>query len=152
VCSSVCGQLGKQAQLQVTVTLSIATIMPACRSPIGCICAVWTDDAARREKALFRPRSGQDQAADCAGADPRGSEAAFAPGVVLMDASYGNNSKLPPGPHGWGSATSQPSYDRQSTPGARGDPKPPRVSVEALALSLPKARLAHRHVAGRHQR
>jgi len=27
----------------------------------------------------------------------------------------------------------------------------PRVSVEALALSLPKRGLAHRHVAGRHK-
>ncbi len=31
------GQLGKQANCQVAVTLSIAKVMPACRSPIDCI-------------------------------------------------------------------------------------------------------------------
>jgi hypothetical protein len=36
----------------------------------------------------------QDQAADCAGADPRGSAGGRCPGVVLMDASYGCNSAL----------------------------------------------------------
>src|SRR6202166_2046128 len=30
-----CGQLGKQANCQVAVTLSIANLMPACRSPIS---------------------------------------------------------------------------------------------------------------------
>src|SRR5271170_4592591 len=69
--------------------------MPACRSPIGCICQVWADDAARREKAhvpeaiIFKTKPqialAQIRAALAAG---------VAPGVVLMDASYGTNSAL----------------------------------------------------------
>jgi len=91
-----CGQLGKQANCQVTVTLSIANHHASL--PIAYrlyLPRVWTDDAARREKAhvpaairfktkrrLRWSRSAQ------------ASEGGVAPGVVLMDASYGNNSKL----------------------------------------------------------
>jgi len=123
------------------------TIMPACRSPYRLYLPAGVD---RRLRPRSRKRRHvpaairfQDQAADCAGADPRGSEGrAVAPGVVLMDASYGNNSKLAPGTlTGLGlSYVAAIIPTVQSTPGWReDDPKAaPRVSVEALALSLPK--------------
>ena len=47
-----CGQLGKQDNCQVAVTCRSPTIMPACRSPIGCICRrIGPTDPARRRKA-----------------------------------------------------------------------------------------------------
>jgi len=70
-----CGQLGKQANCQVTVTLSIANHHASL--PIAYrlyLPRVWTDDAARREKAhvpaaiRFKTKP-----QICAGADPRGS-------------------------------------------------------------------------------
>src|SRR5258707_681340 len=65
--------------------------------------------------------------------------AGVAPGVVLMDASYGNNGIMRRALTGLGlsyvaaiMATTKVRHVRKD------DPKPPRVSVEALALSLPK--------------
>jgi SRSO17 transposase len=91
-----CGQLGKQANCQVAVTLSIAnhhaSLAIAYRLYLP---KVWADDAARREKAhvpeaiIFKTKPqialAQIRAALAAG---------VAPGVVLMDASYGTNSAL----------------------------------------------------------
>jgi SRSO17 transposase len=91
-----CGQLGKQANCQVAVTLSIANHHASL--PIAYrlyLPKVWADDAARREKAhvpeaiIFKTKPqialAQIRAALAAG---------VAPGVVLMDASYGTNSAL----------------------------------------------------------
>ncbi|MCA1458786.1 transposase [Bradyrhizobium sp. BRP22] len=46
-----CGQLGKQDNCQVAVTRSLATIMRACRRPIGSIYQGVGDGRARRRKA-----------------------------------------------------------------------------------------------------
>jgi SRSO17 transposase len=136
-----CGQLGKQANCQVAVTLSIANHHASL--PIAYrlyLPREWADDKARRKKAHVpasirfktKPQIALEQirAALLAGVPP---------GVVLMDSSYGNNSKLRQDLTGLGL-----SYVAaiQSTTKVRlvreGDPKPRRVSVEELALSLPK--------------
>jgi len=91
-----CGQLGKQANCQVAVTLSIANHHASL--PIAYrlyLPRSWSDDAARRKKARVpasirfktKPQIALEQvrAALLAG---------VAPGVVLMDASYGANSML----------------------------------------------------------
>jgi SRSO17 transposase len=136
-----CGQLGKQANCQVTVTLSIANHHASL--PIAYrlyLPREWADDAARRKKAHVpaairfktKPQIALEQirAALLAG---------IAPGVVLMDAGYGNNSILRQAITGLGlfyvAAIQSTTKVR---PVREDDPKPPRVSVEALALSLPK--------------
>ena len=91
-----CGELGKQANCQVAVTLSIANHHASL--PIAhqlYLPKVWAEDAARREKAhvpeaiRFRTKPQialtQIRAALAAG---------VAPGVVLMDASYGTYTAL----------------------------------------------------------
>src|SRR5207253_7282463 len=88
-----CGQLGKQANCQVVVTLSIANHHASL--PIAYrlyLPEEWADDAARRKKAHVpreitfktKPQIALDQirAALAAG---------VAPGVVLMDGSYGSH-------------------------------------------------------------
>ena len=136
-----CGQLGKQANCQVTVTLSIANHHASL--PIAYrlyLPRVWADDKARRKKAHVpasvrfktKPQIALDQirAALLAG---------IAPGVVLMDASYGNNSILRQAITGLGLAyVAAIMSTTKVRPVREGDAKPPRVSVEALALSLPK--------------
>ena len=91
-----CGQLGKQANCQVVVTLSIANHHASL--PIAYrlyLPEAWVGDAARRKKARIpeeisfqtKPEIALDQVrAACA--------AGVARGVVLMDASYGSNSAL----------------------------------------------------------
>jgi SRSO17 transposase len=136
-----CGQLGKQANCQVAVTLSIANHDASL--PIAYrlyLPRAWSDDAARRKEARVpaeitfktKPQIALEQirAALLAG---------VAPGVVLMDASYGNNGIMRRALTGLGLsyvaailATTKVRHVRKD------DPKPPRVSVEALALSLPK--------------
>ena len=136
-----CGQLGKQANCQVAVTLSIANHHASL--PIAYrlyLPRAWSDDAARRKEARVpaeitfktKPQIALEQirAALLAG---------VAPGVVLMDASYGNNGIMRRALTGLGlsyvaaiMATTKVRHVRKD------DPKPPRVSVEALALSLPK--------------
>jgi SRSO17 transposase len=136
-----CGQLGKQANCQVAVTLSIANHHASL--PIAYrlyLPRAWSDGAARRKEAHVpaeitfktKPQIALEQirAALLAG---------VAPGVVLMDASYGNNGILRRALTGLGIsyvaaiiATTKVRHVR------KGDPKPPRVSVEALALSLPR--------------
>ena len=91
-----CGQLGKQANCQVAVTLSIANHHASL--PIAYrlyLPQEWVEDAARRKKARIpeaitfktKPQIALEQirAAVAAG---------VARGVVLMDASYGSNSDL----------------------------------------------------------
>ena len=91
-----CGQLGKQANCQVVVTLSIANHHASL--PIAYrlyLPQEWAKDAARRKKSHVpkaikfktKPQIALDQiGAACAAGVPRG--------VVLMDASYGSNSAL----------------------------------------------------------
>ena len=91
-----CGYLGKQAKCQVAVTLSIANDHASL--PIAYQLYLpqdWAEDAARRRQAhvpaairfMTKPQIAlaQIRAAMVAG---------VAPGVVLMDASYGNNAAL----------------------------------------------------------
>jgi SRSO17 transposase len=91
-----CGQLGKQANCQVAVTLSIANDHASL--PIAYrlyLPKEWAEDAERRKKARVpeeiefktKPQIALDQLrAACATGVPRG--------VVLKDSSYGSNSAL----------------------------------------------------------
>jgi SRSO17 transposase len=135
-----CGQLGKQANCQVAVTLSIANHHASL--PIAYqlyLPREWADDAARRKKAHVPPAIRFKTKPQIALEQIRAALlAGIARGVVLMDAGYGNNSILRQAITGL-----DLSYvvAIQSTTKVRpvcDDPKPPRVSVEALALSLPK--------------
>ena len=136
-----CGQLGKQANCQVAVTLSIANHHASL--PIAYrlyLPREWINDAPRRAKAHVpraitfktKPQIALEQirAALLAG---------IAPGVVLMDASYGTNSVLRQAITGLGLCYVAAIVSTVKVRPVRKDnPKPPRVSVEALALSLPK--------------
>src|SRR5712671_3375903 len=136
-----CGQLGKQANCQVVVTLSIANHHASL--PIAYrlyLPQAWAQDAARREKAHVpkaikfktKPQIALEQIRQaCAAGVPRG--------VVLIDASYGSNSALRAGVSALGL-----SYVAAivSTVKVRAvsdrDALEPRMSVKELALSLPK--------------
>ncbi len=136
-----CGQLGKQANCQVAVTLSIANHHASL--PIAYrlyLPREWIDDAPRREKAHVpaaitfktKPQIALEQIRAAL-------QAGVAPGVVLMDAGYGTNSVLRQAITGLGLsyvAAIVPTV--KVRPVRKDDPQPPRVSVEALALSLPK--------------
>ena len=140
-----CGQLGKQANCQVVVTLSIANHHASL--PIAYRLYLpqdWAEDAARREKAHVpeevefqaKPEIALDQVrAACAAGVPRG--------VVLMEASYGSNSALR---HGVSAlalsyvAGIVPTLNVQAvTEGGEPDkPLGPRMSAKAMALGLPR--------------
>jgi SRSO17 transposase len=136
-----CGQLGKQANCQVVVTLSIANHYASL--PIAYRLYLpqdWTKDAARRKKAHVpaaikfktKPQIAleQIQAAHAAGV-PRG--------VVLLDASYGSNKALRDGITALGlayAAAIVPSV--KVRPVRANEEQEPRVSVKDLARSLPQ--------------
>ena len=136
-----CGQLGKQANCQVAVTLSIANHHGSL--PIAYqlyLPRAWTDDRSRRAKVHVpssvrfktKPQIALEQirAALLAG---------VAPGAVLMDASYGTNSALRRAITGLGLSYVAAIISTVKVRPVREDhPKPKRVSVEALARSLPK--------------
>jgi SRSO17 transposase len=134
-----CGQLGKQANCQVAVTLSIAN--PHASLPIAYrvyLPQEWAQDAARRKKAHIpegitfktKPQIALDQirAALAAG---------VAQGALLMDGSYGSNIALRTEVSALGL-----SYVAAIVPTVKvrkaADRDAPRVSVKELALSLPK--------------
>jgi len=136
-----CGQLGKQANCQVAVTLSIANHHGSL--PIAYrlyLPRAWTDDRARRAKAHVpssirfktKPQLALEQICAAVTAKvPRGA--------VLMDASYGTNSGLRRAITGLGlSYVAAIISIVKVRPVREGHPKPKRVSVEALARSLPK--------------
>jgi SRSO17 transposase len=135
-----CGQLGKQANCQVAVTLSIANHHASL--PIAhrlYLPRAWTDDAARREEARVpagirfktKPQIALEQIRAAL-------LASVAPGVVLMDAGYGTNSMLRQALTGLGlTYVAAITSAVKVRPIRKGDLEPPRVSVEALALSLP---------------
>jgi SRSO17 transposase len=91
-----CGQLGKQANCQVTVSLSIAN--HSCSLPVAYRLYLpqdWTKDSARRKKAgvpkdvkfKTKPEIALEQISwACEAGLPRG--------IALMDAAYGNDSRL----------------------------------------------------------
>lgn len=91
-----CGQLGKQDNCQVAVSLSVATSVASL--PVAWqlyLPEVWANDGARRRKAKVpeairfqtKPEIALGQIASALGEG-------IAPGVVLADAGYGNSSAL----------------------------------------------------------
>jgi SRSO17 transposase len=136
-----CGQLGKQANCQVAVTLSIANHHASL--PISYrlyLPREWADDAARRKKAHVPAAIRFKTKPQIALEEIRAALlAGVAPGVVLMDASYGNNSMLRQALTGLGLTYVAAIVSTTKVRHLRkGDPEPPRLGVEALALSLPK--------------
>jgi SRSO17 transposase len=136
-----CGQLGKQANCQVVVTLSIANHHASL--PIAYrlyLPEEWAKDPARRKKAhvpkeiVFKtkPQIALDQL--------RLAHAAGVPcGVVLMDASYGSNAQLREGVSALALGYVAGIIDRIKVQPVRdGITSKRRVSVKELALSLPK--------------
>src|SRR6266851_3387238 len=136
-----CGQLGKQANCQVVVTLSIANHDASL--PIAYrlyLPQEWAEDAARRNKAHVpeaiafktKPQIALEQIRKaCAAGVPRG--------VVLMDASYGSNSALRTGISALALtyvAGIVSTVKVRATPDH--DATERRMSVKELALSLPK--------------
>ncbi len=136
-----CGQLGKQANCQVVVTLSIANHDASL--PIAYrlyLPQEWAEDAARRNKAHVpeaiafktKPQIALEQIRKaCAAGVPRG--------VVLMDASYGSNSALRTGISALALtyvAGIVSTVKVRATPDH--DARERRMSVKELALSLPK--------------
>jgi SRSO17 transposase len=136
-----CGQLGKQANCQVAVTLSIANHHASL--PIAYqlyLPRAWTDDRSRREKAHVPPAIRFKTKPQIALEQIRAAlKASVAPGVVLMDASYGTNSGLRQGIVRLGLRYVAAIISTVKVrPVCQNNPKPKRVSVEALARSLPK--------------
>ena len=136
-----CGQLGKQANCQVVVTLSIANHHASL--PIAYrlyLPREWAEDAARRKKAHVpkaitfktKPQIALEQIRwACAAGVPRG--------VLLIDASYGSNSRLRSGVSALGlsyvaAIVATVKVRAASDHGGLEQ----RMSVKQLALSLPK--------------
>ena len=136
-----CGQLGKQANCQVVVTLSIANHHASL--PIAYrlyLPQAWTKDAARRKKAHVPRAIKFKTKPQIALEQIRAAHAAGVPrGAVLLDASYGSHKALRDG-----ITALELSYAAAIVPTVKvrpvpaHDPKEPRVSVKDLALSLPK--------------
>jgi SRSO17 transposase len=136
-----CGQLGKQANCQVAVTLSIANHHASL--PIAYrlyLPKEWIENAPRRKKAHVPAKITFKTKPQIALEQIRAALLAnVAPGVVLMDASYGNNGILR-----CALTRLDLTYVAAITSIVKvrhlrkNDPKPRRVSVEALAVGLPK--------------
>ena len=133
-----CGQLGKQANCQVAVTLSIANHHASL--PIAYRLYLpkdWADDAERRNKAHVPEAIGFKTKPQIALAQLRAALAAgVARGVVLMDASYGTNSALRAGIGALAFtyvAAILPTVKVRAVADLD-----ERVSAKALALGLPK--------------
>ena len=136
-----CGQLGKQANCQVAVTLSIANHHASL--PIAYqlyLPREWADDKTRRKKAHVPPSIRFKTKPQIALEQLRAAlKAGVAPGVVLMDAAYGNNSILRQAITGLGLTYVAAIQTTTKVRPVREDaPEPPRVSVQELALGLPK--------------
>src|SRR5258708_3125678 len=136
-----CGQLGKQANCQVAVTLSIANHHASL--PIAYrlnLPQEWAEDAARRKEAHVPKAITFKTKPQIALEQIRGALAAGVPrGVVLTDASYGSNSAFRTGISALGliyGAAIIPTLKvrRASDRGASEE----RLSAKQLALSLPK--------------
>lgn len=91
-----CGQLGKQENCQVAVSLSLATHRASL--PVAWRLYLpkdWADDPIRRDKAGVPADIGFQTKPDIALQQILQAQAdGLPPGVVLMDPAYGNNSKL----------------------------------------------------------
>jgi len=133
-----CGQLGKQENCQVVVSLSLANhyaSLPAAYRlylPKG-----WAEDSKRRKKAGIpdeidfqtKPKIALDQLAwACAAGLPRG--------VVLMDQAYGTDAALRRGARELGLDYSAAVPARTLVEGGKGDQG--KMTAQTLALGLPK--------------
>ena len=165
-----CGQLGKQDNCQVAVSLSIANHHASL--PVAYRLYLpqdWAKDRQRRRKAGVPEDIGFKTKPEIAIEQLRWACAAGLPrGVVLMDAGYGCNTDLRAGVSAlalsyvagilpqtsvWASGTGPLPPEKWSGRGrppklTRRDGKHQPISVKQLALGLPKARLAHDQVAG----
>ncbi|MEH2484701.1 SRSO17 transposase [Bradyrhizobium sp. AZCC 2230] len=136
-----CGQLGKQANCQVAVTLSIANHHGSL--PIAYrlyLPRAWTGDRSRRAEAHV-PRSIRFKTKPQLALEQirAAVTAKVACGAVLIDASYGTNSGLRRAITGLGLDYVAAIVSTVKVRAVREDNrKPKRVSVEALARSLPK--------------
>jgi SRSO17 transposase len=149
-----CGQLGKQANCQVAVSLSIANHVASL--PVAYrlyLPQKWTKDRARRKKAgvpkeikfKTKPEIALEQIR-------RAFESGLPRGVALMDAAYGRDARLRAGmtelgvPYAvgivptllmWASGTSPRRMDKPMNNTGRRD-EPSLVSAKTVALGLPK--------------
>jgi SRSO17 transposase len=135
-----CGQLGKRANCQVVVTLSIAN--HGASLPIAYrlyLPQTWAKDAARRKKAHIpaeivfktKPQIALDQM--------RAAIAANVPrGVVLLDASYGSNIALRSGISALALKYVAAIVPTVKVRPASDECAASRISVKNLALGLPK--------------
>src|SRR5499425_2320473 len=134
-----CGQLGKQANCQVAVTLSIANHHASL--PIAYrlyLPKEWIDDAPRRKKAHVPAAIAFKTKPQIALEQIRAAlKAGVPPGAVLMDASYGCNLALRTEITALGLTYVAAITSTVKVSKAK-DPKPPRESVKELALRLPK--------------
>jgi SRSO17 transposase len=149
-----CGQLGKEANCQVAVSLSIANHFASL--PVGYRLYLpkdWAEDRARRNKAGvpadIRFKTKQQIALELI---QRACAARLARGVVLMDVDYGRDSRLRTGITALGLAyvaAIQPItlvWPPGASPKRRGKPlnntgrrdQPDLVSAKEVALALPK--------------
>jgi SRSO17 transposase len=149
-----CGQLGKQANCQVAVSLSIGNHFGSL--PVAYrlyLPKAWAEDAARREKAGVPLDIGFKTKPEIALEQIRWAcEAGLARGVVLMDVAYGNDSRLRSGLTGLELtyvAGIQPNtlmWPSGVGPKRRGQPlnntgrrdEPDLISAKEVALALPK--------------
>jgi len=156
-----CGQLGKQDNCQVAVTLSVAN--HAASLPVAYrlyLPEEWADDPVRRDKAGVPATLGFATKPEIALAQIRAAlEAGIPRGVVLMDAGYGADTKLRTEiaalglsyiagiqpqttvwPQGQGPLPPKAWSGRgRPTSRMRRDPEHQPMQVKALALGLPEA-------------
>ena len=149
-----CGQLGKQANCQVAVSLSVAN--HAASLPVAYRLYLpkdWAEDDARRDKAGVPLDIGFATKPEIALEQIRWAcKAGLARGVALMDTAYGNDSRLRTGMTALGLtyvAGIQPNtlmWPSGAGPQRRGKPlnntgrrdEPDLISAKEVALALPK--------------
>jgi SRSO17 transposase len=149
-----CGQLGKQANCQVAVSLSIAN--HAASLPVAYrlyLPQAWAEDGARRDKAGVPSDIGFKTKPEIALEQLRWAcEAGVPRGVALMDVAYGNDSRLRAGMTVLGLryvAGIQPNtlmWPSDAGPRRRGKPlnntgrrdEPDLIAAKEMALGLPK--------------
>lgn len=149
-----CGQLGKQANCQVAVSLSIAN--HGASLPVAYrlyLPKEWAEDGARRDKAGVPVEIGFKSKPEIALEQiERACEAGLPRGVGLMDAAYGNDSRLRTGMTAlgltyvagivpntlmWPSGAGPRRRGKPMTTTGRRD-EPDLVSAKEVALGLPK--------------
>jgi SRSO17 transposase len=149
-----CGQLGKQANCQIAVTLSIAnhhTSLPVAYRLY--LPKAWAEDGVRREKAHIPATVGFKTKPQIAFEQLRWAcGAGLPPGAVMMDAAFGNDARLRTGVTALGLryvAGIQSNclvWPPGTGPRRRGKPlnntgrrdEPDLISVKKLALGLPE--------------